>query len=94
MLGVNTNTEGGLRKVVEAAGLDWIAAQAHRQDTAWEALLEENRLAMYRSGLWGVPSFRLLDSTGQAVLAVWGQDRLWLLAKKLCELVNQASPVS
>lgn len=94
VLGVNTNTEGGLRKVVEAAGLDWIAAQAHRQDTAWEALLEENRLAMYRSGLWGVPSFRLLDSTGQAVLAVWGQDRLWLLAKKLCELVNEASPVS
>ena len=94
VLGVNTNTEGGLRKVVEAAGLDWIAAQAHRQDTAWEALLEENRLAMYRSGLWGVPSFRLLDSTGQAVLAVWGEDRLWLLAKKLCELVNEASPVS
>ena len=90
-LGVNTNTKGGLRKVVEAAGLDWTAAQAHRQDTTWESLLEENRLAMYQAGLWGVPSFRLLDPKGQAVLAVWGQDRLWLLAQKLCEVVDQGS---
>ena len=90
-LGVNTNTDGGLRKVVEAAGLDWVAAQAHRQDATWEALLEENRSAIYQAGLWGVPSFRLLDPTGEAVLAVWGQDRLWLLAQKLCEVVNQGS---
>ena len=90
-LGANTNSEGGLRKVVEAAGLDWVAAQAYRQDTTWEALLEENRLAMYQAGLWGVPSFRLIDPEGQAVVAVWGQDRLWLLAQKLCELVDQGS---
>ena len=90
-LGANTNSEGGLRKVVEAAGLDWVDAQAHRQDTTWEALLEENRLAMYQAGLWGVPSFRLIDPEGQAVVAVWGQDRLWLLAQKLCELVDQRS---
>jgi len=88
-LGVNTSTESGLKKVVEAAGLDWVAAQAHRQDTTWEALLEENRLAMYQAGLWGVPSFRLIDPKGEAVLAVWGQDRLWLLAQKLSERVNQ-----
>ena len=88
-LGVNTNTDGGLRKVVEAAGLDWVAAQAHRQDTTWEAMLEENRSAMYQAGLWGVPSFRLIDPKGQAFLAVWGQDRLWLLAQKLCDAVNQ-----
>jgi 2-hydroxychromene-2-carboxylate isomerase len=88
-LGVNTNTDGGLRRVVEAAGLDWVAAQAHRQDTTWEAMLEENRSAMYQAGLWGVPSFRLIDPKGQAFLAVWGQDRLWLLAQKLCDAVNQ-----
>jgi len=82
-LGVNTNTDRGLRKVVEAAGLDWSAAQAHLRDTSWEALLEENRQTMYASGLWGVPSFRLLDPQGDALLSTWGQDRLWLVAHTL-----------
>lgn len=83
VLGVNTNNDRGLKKVVEAAGLDWSAAQAHRHDTAWEAVLEENRQAMYGAGLWGVPSFRLLDPAGETMLATWGQDRLWLVAHTL-----------
>ena len=48
--------------------------------------MEENRLAMYRFGSWGVPSYRLLDRDGKEVLGVWGQDRLWLVAKKIAEL--------
>ena len=88
-LGVNTNNERGLRKVVEAAGLDWGAAQAHRQDTTWEALLEENRQTMYAAGLWGVPSFRLLNPAGEALLATWGQDRLWLVAHTLRDALQQ-----
>ncbi len=81
--GVNTNRESGLRRVVEAAGLDWTAAQEHLQDTAWQAMLEDNRLAMYAAGLWGVPSFRLLDPKGEEVLALWGQDRLWVVAQEI-----------
>lgn len=88
-LGVNTNNERGLRKVVEAAGLDWGAAQAHRQDTAWEVLLEDNRQTMYAAGLWGVPSFRLLNPAGEALLATWGQDRLWLVAHTLRDALQQ-----
>jgi 2-hydroxychromene-2-carboxylate isomerase len=88
-LGVNTNNDRGLRKVVEAAGLDWGAAQAHRQDTAWEALLEDNRQTMYAAGLWGVPSFRLLNPAGEALLATWGQDRLWLVAHTLRDALQK-----
>ena len=88
-LGVNTNNDRGLRKVVEAAGLDWGAAQAHREDTAWEALLEDNRQTMYAAGLWGVPSFRLLNPTGEALLATWGQDRLWLVAHTLRDALQK-----
>ena len=88
-LGVNTNNQRGLRKVVEAAGLDWGAAQAHREDTAWEALLEDNRQTMYAAGLWGVPSFRLLNPAGEALLATWGQDRLWLVAHTLRAALQQ-----
>ena len=82
-LGVNTNTDRGLRRVIEAAGLDWSAAQAHRSDKRWETTLEANRQTMYASGLWGVPSFRLLGPTGEPLLSTWGQDRLWLVAQTL-----------
>ena len=88
-LGVNTNNDRGLRKVVEAAGLDWGAAQAHREDTAWEALLEDNRQTMYAAGLWGVPSFRLLNPAGEALLVTWGQDRLWLVAHTLRDALQK-----
>lgn len=46
-------------------------------------MLEQNRLAMYEAGLWGVPSFRLLDENGEQLLALWGQDRLWLFAREI-----------
>ena len=50
----------------------------------WQAILEENRQAMYKAGLWGVPSFRLLDNnSGEPVLALWGQDRLWMIAREI-----------
>lgn len=81
--GVNTNNNRGLRKVVEAAGLDWKEAQQHLGKPGWEDILEANRLAMYEEGLWGVPSFRLLDEEGQQMLALWGQDRLWLIANEI-----------
>jgi 2-hydroxychromene-2-carboxylate isomerase len=80
---VNTNNDRGLRKVVEAAGLDWAAAQPHREDNTWQAQLEANRQTMYEAGLWGVPSFRLLDPAGEPLLSTWGQDRLWLVAHTL-----------
>ena len=80
---MNTNNDRGLRKVVEAAGLDWSAAQPHREDNTLEALLEENRQTMYEAGLWGVPSFRLLGPAGELLLSTWGQDRLWLIAQTL-----------
>jgi len=81
--GVDLNRERGLRKVVEMAGLDWGEAQTVLDAPGWEGALEENRLALYRSGLWGVPSFRLLDERGEQLLALWGQDRLWLLAREI-----------
>lgn len=79
--GVNTNKLAGLKTVVENAGLDWAEAQQHLGETDWEEQLEQNRLAMYEMGLWGVPSFHLKDADGDTLLALWGQDRLWLVAR-------------
>jgi len=81
--GVNLNRDSGLRTVVETAGLDWGEARRALDSPGWEDVLERNRLAMYRSGLWGVPSFRLLDESGGELLALWGQDRLWLIAREI-----------
>ena len=81
--GVNTNNDAGLRHVVESAGLSWTEAQDVVDNDAWQDEIEANRLAMYEFGLWGVPSFRLLDAAGETLLRVWGQDRLWLVAREI-----------
>ena len=83
VLGISTNSDRGLQKVVEAAGLDWQVAKQQLGSSDWEALVEENRLRMYEAGLWGVPSYRLLDPAGKPLLEVWGQDRLWLVVKTI-----------
>ena len=85
--GVNTNNNRGLKLVVEKAGLDWSVAKTLLGQSGWQEILESNRLAMYQAGLWGVPSFRLLDKQGEPVLALWGQDRLWLLAREIERLL-------
>ncbi|MCP4005680.1 MAG: 2-hydroxychromene-2-carboxylate isomerase [bacterium] len=90
--GVNTNNERGMRIVVENAGLVWDEAKAIMGNTDWEEEIEANRLAMYEFGSWGVPSFRLLDGDGKQVLALWGQDRLWLFAREIQRLLQMRRP--
>ncbi|NQY03277.1 MAG: DsbA family protein [Halieaceae bacterium] len=90
MEGTNTNNDRGLRKVVEAAGLDWSEAQRYLGSRGWEEELEANRLQMLETGSWGVPSFRLLDSEGEEVCWAWGQDRLWVMAREIQRLLVQA----
>lgn len=87
--GVNTNTEEGLKLVVECAGLDWNVARGIVGNRDWEDAIEENRLAMYGFGSWGVPSFRLLDANGEEQLALWGQDRLWLFSREIQRLLSR-----
>jgi 2-hydroxychromene-2-carboxylate isomerase len=87
--GIDTNSERGLRLVVERAGLSWDAARSILGNRDWEDPLEENRLAMYAFGSWGVPSFRLLDEHDEQVLALWGQDRLWLFSREIQRLIRR-----
>ncbi len=87
--GVNTNTDAGLCRVVENAGLSWQEAQSVIDNTDWESDLEENRLAMLGFGSWGVPSYRLFNAEDEVVVAVWGQDRLWLVAREIKRLLAE-----
>ena len=93
--GINTNTDKGLRIVIERAGLDWQQALSRLGELGWQDSLEANRQAMYAAGLWGVPSFRLLNNSGEQVLALWGQDRLWLVAREIqAQLASQKKQIN
>ena len=82
--GVGLHTDEGMRAAVEAAGLDWADAQSVIDSEDWKAIVERNQDEMVDGlGLWGVPSFRLSGPTGEPDLAVWGQDRLWLIAAEI-----------
>jgi 2-hydroxychromene-2-carboxylate isomerase len=90
---VNTNSRSGLRKVVEAAGLDWKEAQMNLDNTDWTEFVEANRLALDQQGLGGVPAFRLLDSEQNSLLSVRGADRLWLVARVIQEHLRTHPPL-
>jgi 2-hydroxychromene-2-carboxylate isomerase len=84
--GRRTGDDAGLRFVVERAGLEWPAARERLDGDEAHEELEQNRRALYEElGLWGVPSYRLLDASGATLLSVWGQDRLWLVAATIRE---------
>ena len=84
VLGRETGSDEGIRRVVEEAGLDWSQAQASLDSDDWRAELEHNRQVMYEElGVWGVPSYRLRGPDGEPDLCVWGQDRLWLVAAEI-----------
>lgn len=71
--GIDAGTDTGLRRIVEAAGLDWGVARPLIGNSDWRAEAEANRQELMALGLWGVPSFRFNDT------AAWGQDRLWVI---------------
>jgi len=73
-----------MRKAVEEAGLNWTEASTIIGDEAWKHETERNQDEMVEGmGLWGVPSYRLSGPGDEPDLAVWGQDRLWLIAAEI-----------
>ena len=83
-LGVGLHTDAGMRRAVEAAGIDWAEAQKVIDSEDWKRIVEQNQDEMVEGlGLWGVPSFRLSGPEGEPALAVWGQDRLWFIAAEI-----------
>ena len=75
--GVDANSNSGMRRIVEAAGLDWKLARNIIGNNDWRDEAEANRLEMMSLGVWGVPSFKIGD------VVTWGQDRLWVIENEL-----------
>ncbi|MCB1693377.1 MAG: DsbA family protein [Pseudomonadales bacterium] len=73
--GIDISSAKGLGEIMDRAGL--VAADLRSDREASRALLDDNLSAMMDAGLWGVPSFRVSDETGEPAFACWGQDRIW-----------------
>jgi len=82
---IDVASEEGMKKVAKSAGLAWPEVQQAMQDDAWRQAVEANREALTEAGLWGVPSFRI------GALALWGQDRTWLLARQLLDICHDGA---
>ena len=68
--GIRSDTDEGLLKLVQRAGLDWQQARHLVDDDSWRLWAQQNLADMYAHDLWGVPSFVYGDTT------VFGQDRI------------------
>ncbi len=75
--GIDGTSDKGLAKILRNAGLDdsWITKTISKNDT--EKRANANREEMFRSGSWGVPTFRAGGET------FWGQDRMWAIIDAL-----------
>ncbi|OHY74076.1 hypothetical protein BCA33_18105 [Marinobacter sp. AC-23] len=83
--GIRSETDSGLKVIVERAGLQWQKAKTLLNDQSWRGWAEVNRKAMYDCGLWGVPSFRY------GTVSCWGQDRLWIIGEAIKKRVEASS---
>ncbi len=81
---IRIDSDKGMKKVVEMAGLSWSAAKQHLGSDDWKAEIAENQRVMSNEiGLWGVPSFRVSSPGSEPDFTAWGQDRLWLVAEEI-----------
>lgn len=86
--GKDMSLEENLRTAIENASLDWKEAKQYLDHDDWQEELELNRLQLIKSGLWGVPSFRLTDNDNKELFSTWGRDRIWLLTHELQHYSN------
>ncbi|MBL4672972.1 MAG: DsbA family protein, partial [Arenicella sp.] len=88
---IHSDTDRGMKKIVEQAGLEWSRAKALlNMDQAlnkddWRQWAEANYSEMHSLGLWGVPCFRYAD------IAVWGQDRVDVIERAICDAIVSAN---
>lgn len=84
---IDVASDEGMQIVAERADLSWTEVQEAMANNTWRDTVEENRRLLTENGLWGVPSFRIGE------LALWGQDRTWLLARKIAEMCDDGEGI-
>ena len=72
-----SDTDQGLKQIVQESGLDWQKAQSLLTDESWRNWADTNLKELYSLGLWGVPCFKYKNTQ------VFGQDKLLLIEKTI-----------
>jgi 2-hydroxychromene-2-carboxylate isomerase len=85
--GIHSDTDAGLKEIVERSGLNWEHAkqllQQEGRDQQWQIWAEQNREEMVGLGSWGVPTFQYDD------LVLWGQDRAGIIERRILQDLNK-----
>ncbi len=79
---VDPSTDQGMRKITAKTGLFWPEVKQAMDSEDWRETEAANRQLMLSLGSWGVPTIGIGD------YVVWGQDRIWLLARHLEEMCD------
>ncbi|NIS91361.1 MAG: hypothetical protein GTN98_15060 [Woeseiaceae bacterium] len=79
---IDVAEDEGMQIVAKRCGLFWPELKEAMEKDDWRPKAEANREALTEIGLWGVPSFKIGD------VALWGQDRDWLLARKIEDMCH------
>lgn len=77
--GIRAETDQGLQKIVERAGLSWQQAKSELSNESWKAETANNLAEMNKQGLWGVPGIQYKNAM------YWGQDRLGRIEEQICQ---------
>jgi len=75
--GIRSDTDKGVQSIVQGAGLNWSEAKRYLQDDSWRAWAQNNLAELYGHDLWGVPSFKYLETLA------FGQDRINLIETQI-----------
>ena len=81
--GIRSDTDMGLKKIVERCGLNWQEAKVLCKENSWRSWAQNNLAKMYGEDMWGVPSFKYLNDK------VFGQDRINCLERAIVRRFSQ-----
>ena len=84
---VDVTTDKGLRKLTARTGLFWPEVKQALENDDWREAEGEDRQLMLSLGAWGVPTICIGD------YFVWGQDRIWLLARHIEDLCDSGEGI-
>jgi 2-hydroxychromene-2-carboxylate isomerase len=84
---VDVSTDIGLRKLTARTGLFWPEVKQALENEDWREAEGADRQLMLSLGAWGVPTICIGD------YFVWGQDRIWLLARHIENLCDSGEGI-
>ncbi len=81
--GIRSDTNKGLKEIVERTGLNWQEARGLLSDNSWRNWAQDNLAQLYGEDMWGVPSFKYGN------LKVFGQDRINCIERAIAQRFSE-----